>query len=173
MTLLKSSDIQDTTRIVDVRSPDEYLQEHIPGSRNIPMDTLGDQLSHFKDAPVILACRTGRRAAEAQAFLEAQGCTRISVLEGGLQGWKLAGKPTRSLKKGPSIMQQVQIIAGSLILIGSFCKPLWFLAPLAGFGLLTAGLTNTCLMASILSRMPWNRMPKSLADGCSTENCSL
>ena len=173
MTAVNAKEITDPARIIDVRTPDEYLQEHIPGSRNIPMDQIGIQAAQFKEQPVILSCRTGRRASEAKVFLEAQGCTQVTVLEGGLQGWKAAGKPTQTFKKGYTIMQQVQIIAGSMILIGSFFKPFWFLAPLAGFGLLMAGLTNTCLMASLLSKVPWNRLPDHTSESCSTGNCSL
>lgn len=159
MSPLTPKDIPDTGQIVDVRSPDEFMLEHIEGSRNIPLEELLLKATELEKQTIILSCRTGRRAKEAQALLEAQGCRHIDLLEGGLHGWKAAGKPTRSLKKGVSIMRQVQIVAGSLILIGSFVKSLWFLAPLAGFGLLVAGLTNTCLMASILSKMSWNRLP--------------
>lgn len=173
MTLLSPQEIQDPSQIIDVRNPDEYMQEHIPGSRNIPLDQIGTQVNQLKGQVVILSCRTGRRAVEAKNFLEAQGCTNVSILENGLQGWKSAGKLTQSFKKGYSIMQQVQMIAGSMILIGLVFKSLWFLALLAGFGLLMAGLTNTCLMASLLSKMPWNRLPGNQSGHCSTRNISL
>lgn len=158
MDTVRPTDIQPShhPQIVDVREPDEFWQEHIPGSRNIPFGKLDKTASELADSPVILTCRSGRRAAEAKAILESRGCVNVQLLEGGLLGWKAAKKTTRSIKKGFSIMQQVQIIAGCMILAGVFIKPLWFLAPLAGFGLLTAGLTNTCLMASVLGRMPWN-----------------
>lgn len=54
-------------------------------------------------------------------------------------------------------MQQVQITVGLMVLIGSFYKPLWFIAPIAGLGLLIAGLTNTCMLALLLAKMPWNQ----------------
>ncbi len=155
-------------QIIDVREADEFLQEHIPGSRNIPLGRLQLEAGTLSGQPVILTCRSGNRARQAMAILQAEGIAEVSLLEGGLLGWKKAGKPTRSLKTGYSIMQQVQMVAGAMILAGSFIKPVWFLAPLAGFGLFTAGLTNTCLMASVLSRMPWNRQP-----GVQPGHCSL
>jgi rhodanese-related sulfurtransferase len=163
---------EDIPKIIDVREPDEFLQEHIPGSRNIPLSQIAQAAAQLQGQSVILSCRSGKRAAQAKSILEAQGCSNLSLLEGGILGWKAAKKPTTCLKKGYSIMQQVQIIAGTMILLGSFVKPLWFLAPLAGFGLLTAGLTNTCMMATLLSCMPWNKIPNG-GDNCSTGNCSL
>lgn len=169
MSLIHPKDIMETSHIVDVRNPDEFSQEHIPGSRNIPLAQIGTYAKQLHHASVILTCRSGRRAAEAKAFLEAQGCTDLSLLAGGLQGWKAAGYPSQSFKKGYSLTQQVQMITGSMILVGAFVKPLWFLAPLAGIGLLTAGLTNTCLMAAILSKMPWNRLPGNGVGACATK----
>ncbi|HEY9685520.1 MAG TPA: rhodanese-like domain-containing protein [Coleofasciculaceae cyanobacterium] len=163
---------EEFSKIIDVREPDEFLQEHIPGSRNIPLGQITQAAAQLRGQSVILSCRSGRRAEQAKSILEAQGCRNLLLLAGGLSGWKGAKKPTTSLKKGYSIMQQVQMVAGTMILLGSFVKTLWFLAPLAGLGLLTAGLTNTCMMATLLSRMPWNRIPKE-GDGCSTGNCSL
>ena len=61
------------------------------------------------------------------------------------------------------IMRQVQIGAGSLVLLGviggAFLSPaLYWLAAFVGAGLLTAGLTGFCGMSKILARMPWNRV---------------
>jgi rhodanese-related sulfurtransferase len=159
-------------QLIDVRTPDEFRQEAIPGSRNIPLAQLEQHYDELVAKPVLLTCRTGNRANEAKKRLEALGHQNLSVLQDGLSGWKKAGKPTVSVKKGFSIMQQVQIIAGSLILVGSFIKPLWFLAPIAGFGLLTAGLTNTCLMASLLAKAPWNSLPPATQQDAQ-ESCPL
>lgn len=150
------------TAIVDVRTADEYLQEHIPGSLNIPLDRIAQEAAKLNGQPeIILSCRSGKRAQEAQNVLYALGCRNLKVLEGGLLGWKAAKLPTRALKKGFSMMQQVQLIVGSMVLVGTLYKPFWILALIAGLGLLTAGLTNTCLLATILSKMPWNRSSDS------------
>jgi hypothetical protein len=64
--------------------------------------------------------------------------------------------------KGPiAIMRQVQIAAGSLmvifVLLGQVAPIFRLFAALVGCGLLFAGLTGTCGMALLLARMPWNR----------------
>ncbi len=150
--------------IVDVRSYDEFMQEHIPSSQNIPLETLVANAENLKaKEKLIISCRSGNRAAQACDQLQHLGLQNLQLLEGGLGGWKKANLPTVSLKKGFTIMQQVQIIVGVLVLTGVFYGPLWFLAPLAGVGMLIAGLTNTCMMAVLLSKMPWNKTPVSEA----------
>ena len=61
-------------------------------------------------------------------------------------------------------MQQVQIAAGSLILLGltlsQTVAPAWIALPwFVGAGLTFAGLTGFCGMARLLAAMPWNRLP--------------
>ncbi|WP_303674657.1 rhodanese-like domain-containing protein [Vampirovibrio chlorellavorus] len=157
--------------IIDVRSPDEFAQEHIPGSVNIPLPLLSASVDQLKSLPeLILSCRSGNRANQAYQQLQAMGFHNVRLLEDGLQGWKAARRETVSFKKGYSIMQQVQIIVGIMVLTGTLYKPLWFLALMAGAGMLMAGLTNTCLMAVLLAKLPWNRIGR---DSKSPTNCSL
>jgi rhodanese-related sulfurtransferase len=154
--------------IIDVRTAGEYARESIAGTRNMPLALLHQSAQSLpKDAPIILSCRTGRRAAEAYQLLSQLGFGHLQILEGGLEAWKRAGRPIVTQGHRFSIMQQVQMIAGILILLGSLYKPLWFIAPVVGLGLLAAGITNTCLMATLLSKMPWNRMPGNSANHCS------
>ncbi len=172
MSRLRVQEVQDNQipTIVDVRTPDEYARESIPGTRNIPFSRLRQSISLSPaDTPIILSCRTGRRAGEAYELLRQLGFSNLYILEGGIEAWKKAGRPVNANGHRFSIMQQVQMIAGSLILLGSFYKALWFVAPVVGLGLLTAGLTNTCMMAAVLAKMPWNRISGNTAPG----NCSL
>jgi hypothetical protein len=97
------------------------------------------------------------------------GLPNLQLLEGGLIGWKEAKRETVSLKKGLTILQQVQIIVGVMVLTGTFYHPLWLLAPIAGAGMLIAGLTNTCMMAVVLGKLPWNKLPTST----NPQQCSL
>jgi rhodanese-related sulfurtransferase len=151
---------EDIPYIVDVRSHDEYLQEHIPGSQNIPLNALHADIETLRQKEkLIISCRSGNRAAQACDQLQQMNLQNLSLLEGGLEGWKKANRQTLSLKKGFTIMQQVQMIVGVMVLTGVLYEPLWFLAPLAGGGMLLAGLTNTCMMAVLLSKMPWNKTP--------------
>ena len=85
------------------------------------------------------------------------------VLDGGLDAWKKAGLPTRIDAKAPlELMRQVQIAAGSLILLGvvlgyAVGSAFFLLSGFVGAGLILAGVTGFCGMARLLDKMPWNR----------------
>lgn len=79
--------------LLDVRTEEEYGIEHAAGAILLPQEDLetmdeGDILEVLPDldAPVLLYCRTGRRAALAAVKLEELGYTRLYNL-GGLNGW--------------------------------------------------------------------------------------
>lgn len=66
--------------LVDVRTPEEYAQGHIDGALNIPYDEISarrDELGTALDRPLVLYCRTGRRADIAKKMLEGLGFTNI------------------------------------------------------------------------------------------------
>ena len=100
----------------------------------------------------------------------AAGFREVVHLKGGLPTWKAAGYPTEVNQKAPiSMFRQIQIVAGSLVFIGTvlgaFISP-WFLI-LSGFvgaGLLFAGITNTCAMALLLAKLPYNQPKVNLDD---------
>ncbi len=70
--------------ILDVRTKGEYQQGHIKGSINVPLDTLGNNLSKFKkDKTIITCCASGMRSASAKSILKANGFAE--VYNGG--GW--------------------------------------------------------------------------------------
>lgn len=154
--------------IIDVRSEDEFSRGHIPGSQNIPLEILASKIHEIKtkEGSIYLSCQSGRRAEMARQQLEHKGITNILCIEGGYNGWKQSGLPTNADKRGISIMRQVQIIVGLMVLIGCAYQPLWFLTPLAGMGMLIAGLSNTCLMAIALGKMPWNKVEPTTANCC-------
>lgn len=157
---------EDQQWIIDVRQPDEYQREHIPGSQNIPLDRLISRIEDLKSREqLIVSCQSGVRAHEALHQLHAAGLTHATVLEGSLNGWKQAKLPTNKGKGGISVMRQVQLIVGGMVLAGTLTPGLRWLALIAGAGLLVAGLTNTCMLASALQKMPWNK--------AGTGTCSL
>ena len=85
---------------IDVRETSEYVDGHLPESRNYPFGQLEQRLGDLErrnEAPVILVCQSGVRSGEACKKLEALGFTRVHNLEGGVAAWRAAGLP---LKKG-------------------------------------------------------------------------
>ena len=75
--------------LIDVREPWEYEEKNI-GARNIPLNTLPNQvkdLEGLKSEEVILHCKSGRRSANAQKFLQQQGFTNVRNLEGGIEAY--------------------------------------------------------------------------------------
>lgn len=151
--------------LIDIREPNEFAREHIIGARLAPLSALDSHdfdRDHGKAA--VFQCRSGNRTAANAARLLAKGFKEAYALEGGLEAWKAAGLPVHFDRKAPiEIMRQVQIAAGSLVVIGaalaSLVSPWWILlSGFVGAGLVFAGVTGFCGMARILSRMPWNRV---------------
>ena len=72
--------------LLDVRGPDEFAAERVPGSVNVPLpDLLEGALEDVPgDRPILVICRSGRRAEVAAASLEARGYRDVRVLAGGL-----------------------------------------------------------------------------------------
>ncbi|MGB7445239.1 MAG: rhodanese-like domain-containing protein [Coleofasciculaceae cyanobacterium] len=155
---------QDSITLVDVREPSEYAGEHISGARLIPLSRFEPaEIANNSNQQLVLYCQTGNRSRQAAQKLFAIGWSKVSHLQGGLNAWKQFGYSTQINKNAPiSIMRQVQIVAGSLVvtgtLLGVFISP-WFLI-LSGFvgaGLVFAGITNTCAMAMLLAKLPYNQ----------------
>ncbi|MEP7232757.1 MAG: rhodanese-like domain-containing protein [Ginsengibacter sp.] len=68
--------------LVDVRTPGEFLEGHVKGSANIPLDTVPSQLAKFKNKKnIIVFCRSGARSSQAKSILEQNGFT--NVINGG------------------------------------------------------------------------------------------
>lgn len=154
--------------LIDIREPDEYVREHIPESRLVPLSSFDtSDFAHEREKIGVFHCQSGSRTANAAAQLLASGFREVYQLQGGLQAWKHAGLPVNENRNAPiSIMRQVQISAGSLVVLGVVLSVLinpWFmgLSAFVGAGLMFAGATGTCAMATLLSAMPWNRQHAS------------
>lgn len=64
-------------RLLDVRTPAEYESAHIGDSYNVPLVKLGEhaaEISEDVNAPVVLVCRSGARARQAEEALRRVGC---------------------------------------------------------------------------------------------------
>lgn len=157
----------DLSRVVllDVRTPAEYGEAHIPGSHLIPLHEFDPaKAAELKagDATLCIVCRSGKRALQAAEKLAGQiGAEELAVLEGGIGAWDAAGLPLNRGKAVLSLERQVRIAAGSLVLLGvllGFTVHAGFfgLCAFVGAGLVFAGLTDWCGMGMLLARMPWN-----------------
>jgi len=155
---------QDRIQFIDVREPSEYAGERIPGAISRPLSRFNpDDVLPDPSKPFILYCQTGNRSVTAAQKLFLAGFEDVVHLGGGIEDWKRQGYPTHVNPKAPiSIMRQVQIVAGSLILtgtlLGAFVAPgFLFLSGFVGAGLMFAGISNTCMMAQLLAKLPYNQ----------------
>ena len=95
-------------------------------------------------------------------MLRAAGHDGVQVLAGGLAAWEQAGLPVERGRPRWSMERQVRGVAGGLVLAGALgglfgWRPLGALSAAIGGGLLFSALTNTCGMAKVLARLPYNQ----------------
>lgn len=65
--------------LVDVRTPAEFTEGNVPGSVNIPLDQVQNQLVKFKNHEnIVVFCRSGNRSGQAKAILEQNGFTNVT-----------------------------------------------------------------------------------------------
>jgi len=153
--------------LIDVRTPAEFASAHIPGSYNVPLDQLpehADQLRALSGEPVVLICRSGGRARQAETTLLQADLPRVHVLHGGLAAWEGQRLPLRRGASRWSLERQVRGVAGALVLGGVLAgwlvwPPLTALAAADGGGLAFSAVTDTCGLAMVLSKLPYNRQP--------------
>ncbi len=75
--------------LIDVRTPGEYRDGHIPDVVNIPLDELEKRMGEVpKDKKVVLICRTGNRSAEGTRLLRGKGFANVFNSTGGMSSWK-------------------------------------------------------------------------------------
>jgi molybdopterin/thiamine biosynthesis adenylyltransferase/rhodanese-related sulfurtransferase/molybdopterin converting factor small subunit len=86
--LKKRLDAGEDLKIVDVREPNEYQINRIPGSVLIPLGELPRRYQELDpDQEIVLHCKMGGRSAKAQDFLRTVGFNRTKNLRGGVLGW--------------------------------------------------------------------------------------
>ena len=156
--------------IIDVREKDEFLKEHIRNSVDVPLSFLETReerfvkLLHGKN--ILLMCRSGKRSTLAYGILKKHFDTNnLSVYEGGIV--RYAQEHPEEIVKGRwkisiPLMGQVQVALGVLIALFlslALTLSIDFLYPIAfiSAGLIYAGLSGNCLLALVLSKLPFNR----------------
>ncbi len=84
--------------LLDIRTPEEFQQGHIPGANLIPMAQLTERLKELpkdKTQPILVYCRNGDRSGRAAQLLYQSGRKDIYNLSGGLRAWAAAQKPVQ------------------------------------------------------------------------------
>lgn len=161
--------------LLDVRTPVEFREIHVDFARNMPLDRLDVQAlmterSGSAGEPFYVICRSGSRGKQVCDKLTAAGLNVVNV-EGGTLAWDAAGLPVVRGKKAISLERQVRIVAGFLVLVGAVLAiavhPYFAgLSAFIGAGLMFAGITDTCGMAMLLAKMPWNQIGGKSAGTC-------
>jgi rhodanese-related sulfurtransferase len=151
---------------IDVRTPGEFESTHIPHARNLPLDDLDQHVTTVRRAvedgqDVVLVCRAGSRAHQAQERLTAAGLPELPILEGGMMAWEQADGDVVVDVVRWDLERQVRFVAGLIVLTAILVSIVWpparFVAGALGVGLIFASLTNTCAMGRLISRLPYNQ----------------
>jgi rhodanese-related sulfurtransferase len=162
-----------SVELIDVRTPVEFQELHVEFARNVPLDRLDAtriqaERNGGANRPLYVICRSGSRGKQACEKLQSAGLMNVFNVEGGTLACEAAGLPVVRGRKAISLERQVRIAAGALVVIGAalgfWVHIYWIgLAAFVGAGLMFAGITDTCGMAMVLARMPWNQVSGSSA----------
>jgi phage shock protein E len=82
--------------VLDVRTPAEYSEGHIPGAVNITHTELASRIAELdgaRDRDLVVYCRSGNRSAQAIEVLKKAGFTRLLHLKGGMLDWSAESRP--------------------------------------------------------------------------------
>ena len=162
----KLSDAGYQVDLIDVRTPAEFREVHAVGATNIPLNELDpEQMILGRDSdiePLYLICRSDSRGKKACEAFIAAGHTNVANVAGGTVAWDDLGLPVVRGRRSISLERQVRVSAGLLVVMGVVLgwvlHPAWAaIAAFVGAGLVFAGISDTCGMAMILAKMPWNQ----------------
>ncbi len=153
-----------TPQVIDVREYGEFEAAKIHQAKLVPLSNFENRAGEIdRLQPVYLMCRSGNRAKQAAEKLVKRGFSDVHVVEGGMLAWEAASLPTiKGASKIWSLERQVRFAAGSMVVLGVVLSLLihqYFIALSAfvGAGLVFAAITDTCGMAMMLAKMPWNK----------------
>lgn len=153
--------------LIDVRTPAEFREVHVEFAKNVPLDQLDPQTimggrNGNSGEPLYVICQLGGRSRQACETFQRQGFANVVSVEGGTKACEHTDLPLVRGKKSVSLERQVRIAAGSLVLTGIILGVLVHpyligISAFVGAGLVFSGVTDTCGMGVVLSKMPWNR----------------
>ncbi|MCF7955342.1 MAG: MBL fold metallo-hydrolase [Phycisphaerae bacterium] len=172
----------ENTILLDVRTDQELNEISLKSTnfKHVPLQSLGGAMGSLPaDATYYILCRYGNRATIAAKQLMQNGFGNVNIIEGGIIAWEKAGLPVTKTEGPISIERQVRIIAGSLVITGVLLSLLntWFLliSAFVACGLIFAGITNSCMMGTMLMKLPYNKAkttPSATGGGCSLDGDS-
>lgn len=100
--LVATADVLDVTQrpdgplLLDVRTPDEFAEGHVPGATNIPVNDLPARLAEieaYRQRGVVTYCKVGGRATTAVETLKGAGFAHVSQMDGSMDRWLAEGRP--------------------------------------------------------------------------------
>ena len=154
--------------LIDVRTPAEYQTVHAVPARHVAIESL--DLAEFiasrgerQGEPLYVICGSGGRSSTVCNQFRAAGFPNVVNVKDGTTAWVRAGLPVvRGARKVIALDRQVRIITGSFVAVGTalgaWVHPGFLVIPaFFGSGLVFSGVTDTCGMAAVLAKMPWNR----------------
>lgn len=87
---------EEGTFVLDVRTPEEWNEYHVPDTTLIPLDELASRLNELpEDQPIVVICRSGNRSQTGRDILLQAGFNATSTT-GGLSAWRDSGYPVVS-----------------------------------------------------------------------------
>ncbi len=148
-----------------MRTPGEFAAGHIEGSYNVPLDLLQEhrnELREHLDEQVVLVCRSGERAAQAEQALADRRTAQPAAAR---RRHRSPGRRPARRCAGPGRAGTWNARSGwsparscwSRSWRASWCRPPSGWPALIGAGLTVAALTNTCMMGMLLAKLPYNR----------------
>lgn len=156
----------DPILVVDVRSPAEFVEVHVPFAVNHPLPDLdaGALKVEAEKAgkKLVFICKSGGRGRSACERAIAAGVSAVLNVDGGTGAWIEAGYPVVRGAKSFSVERQTRVVIGSMVLLGvslgAFIHPGFLgISAFFGAGLVYAGLSDSCMLAVLIAAMPWNR----------------
>lgn len=99
---LEEYDVMPEAVLLDVRTPQEYREGHVPCSKNVPLQRIEGvrNVAGHKDTPLFVYCYSGARSSEAAYALREMGYTRVRNI-GGVCGYR--GKLERGAGRGEGL----------------------------------------------------------------------
>jgi rhodanese-related sulfurtransferase len=97
---MKELSQMDGVQLVDVRTPEEFMEGHIKGFQNIDFmsDSFQEDIEKLdKNKPVIVYCKSGNRSGKSCKIMKEKGFVKIYDLEGGIEKWKYEGNEVEIL----------------------------------------------------------------------------